>query len=68
MLLILGTLFKVAGSVVGIFGKIGKAAGALGRGVKKTTGPLNQGSTAMSAAAKNAAGLGAGFALSLIHI
>lgn len=68
VLLVLGTLFKVAGSIVGTFGKIGKAAGVLGRGVKKTTGPLNQGNTAMSAAAKNAAGLGAGFALAAAGI
>lgn len=60
--LILGKIFKIAGSVVGIFGKLGKAAGVLGSGVKKTVDPVSQSSTVMSAAAKNALGFGVGLA------
>lgn len=39
VLLILGTLFKVAGSVVGIFGKIGKAARSIRKRSQKDNRP-----------------------------
>lgn len=62
-LLIFGKVLKVAGNVAGLFGSIGKAAGTLGKGMKQAQAPLNQGTNAMSAAAKNVAGFGAGFAM-----
>ena len=61
--LVIGKLFKVASSIVGVFGKVGKAALTLGKGVKQTVNPIDQSSSAMSAAAKNVLGVGAGFAL-----
>lgn len=62
VLLIGGRLFKVAGSLVGTFGKVGKAIGSIGKKTKGMSGPLKEGSSVMSAAAKNALGFGIGFA------
>ena len=61
-LIIGGKLFKTAGSLVGTFGKVGKAIGSIGKKSKGMSAPLQQGSSAMSAAAKNAVGFGVGFA------
>ena len=62
VLLIGGRLFKVAGSLVGTFGKVGKAIGSIGKKTKGMSAPLKEGSSVMSAAAKNALGFGIGFA------
>lgn len=62
VLLIGGRLFKVAGSLVGTFGKAGKAIGSIGKKTKGMSAPLKEGSSVMSAAAKNALGFGIGFA------
>ena len=62
VLLIGGRLFKVAGSLVGTFGKVGKAIGSIGKKTKGMSTPLKEGSSVMSAAAKNALGFGIGFA------
>lgn len=62
VLLIGGRLFKMAGSLVGTFGKVGKAIGSIGKKTKGMSAPLKEGSSVMSAAAKNALGFGIGFA------
>lgn len=62
VLLIGGRLFKVAGSLVGTFGKVGKAIGSIGKKTKGMSAPLKEGSSVMSATAKNALGFGIGFA------
>lgn len=62
VLLIGGRLFKMAGSLVGTFGKVGKAIGNIGKKTKGMSAPLKEGSSVMSAAAKNAFGFGIGFA------
>lgn len=62
VLLIGGRLFKMAGSLVGTFGKVGKAIGNIGKKTKGMSAPLKEGSSVMSAAAKNALGFGIGFA------
>ena len=56
VLLIGGRLFKMAGSLVGTFGKVGKAIGSIGKKTKGMSAPLKEGSSVMSAAAKNALG------------
>lgn len=61
-LIIGGRLFKMAGSLVGTFGKVGKAIGSIGKKTKGMSAPLKEGSSVMSAAAKNALGFGIGFA------
>ena len=61
-LIIGGRLFKMAGSLVGTFGKVGKAIGSIGKKSKGMSAPLKEGSSVMSAAAKNALGFGIGFA------
>lgn len=62
-LLIMGGMFKVAGSVVGAFGSVGKAIATVTGKTKQIAAPVGQANTAMSAAAKNAFGFGAAFAM-----
>ena len=52
VLLIGGRLFKMAGSLVGTFGKVGKAIGSIGKKTKGMSAPLKEGSSVMSAAAR----------------
>lgn len=62
VLIIGGRIFKLAGSIVGTFGKLGKAAASVAKKTKGMSGPVKEGSSVMSAAAKNALGFGVGFA------
>lgn len=62
VLIIGGRIFKLAGSIVGTFGKLGKAAASVAKKTKGMSGPIKEGSSVMSAAAKNALGFGVGFA------
>lgn len=62
VLIIGGRIFKLAGSIVGTFGKLGKAAASVAKKTKGMSGPVKEGSNVMSAAAKNALGFGVGFA------
>lgn len=61
-LIIIGKMFKIAGTAVGAFGKLGKAVASIGSGAKKAAAPMSQNTSVMSAAAKNALGFGVGFA------
>lgn len=61
-LIIGGRIFKLAGSIVGTFGKLGKAVSSVTKKTKGISGPMQESSSVMSAAAKNALGFGVGFA------
>ena len=63
VLIVGGRLFKLAGSIVGVFGKVGSAVSKVVKHTKGAQKAVQQNNSVMSAAAKNVLGFGAGFGM-----